>query len=663
MRAVNPMEYVPFMESKVLPATSSSAMHRHSLGVEAAPTLRNFHRDLLSKRYPPDTIGKLLVPYGQWNPYPSASDRKAWDGLSEEVKLPLMRRGEEALKTEWTVLPAILFLEFARTGNRNHFENVYFGRRRKLKALIIAECIEGKGRFLDQILNGIWFTCEETFWGIPATTYAQKAGTGLPDVAEPTIDLFAGETSSLLSWTDYLLGPQLEQLSPLVRSRIRFEINRRVLDPELERDDFAWMGLIGNQTLSNWNPWINSNLLITTLLMEEDESRRARTVAKIVRSLDQFINQYPEDGGCDEGPNYWAADALDLSLCLEYLSGASHGAIDASSEPLFKRIGEYIYHVHIADGYYINLGDASAKASPPGDLTYRFGRSLKDEKLAAFGVYCDTSESDLTKPDRSIGIELPAIFDWKILRSAPSSQVLERDVWLPDSELMVARIHEGSTNGFYLGAQAGTNGRVHGHNDTGSFIVFHDGTPVLIDPGVGAYTAATFNAHRYDIWTMQSSYHNLPDVNGVMQQAGNTFRASNVHYLSDDTSATLSCDIAGAYPQAAELASWKRTVGLERRKGLIMLTEECILAKDGGVVTCHFMTPRTVEIQKNGQLRLSGSPDVFITYDESLFKAKIEPIPLTDSHLSSVWGKFLYRIHFDAIECKTHNRWTFTLST
>ena len=81
---------------------------------------------------------------------------------------------------------------------------------------------------------------EETYWGLPAHVGMQQAGTGLADAAEPTVDLFAGETAALLAWTSYLLGPGLDAVSPLIRRRLTTEVERRILVPCLVRDDFWW---------------------------------------------------------------------------------------------------------------------------------------------------------------------------------------------------------------------------------------------------------------------------------------------------------------------------------------------------------------------------------------------------------------------------------------
>jgi hypothetical protein len=106
---------------------------------------------------------------------------------------------------------------------------------------------------------------------------------GLPDVTEPTVDLFARD-GSLLAWTYYLLKDSLDLVSPLVCERIKHEVGRRINAVNLERNDFWWMGLT-RKNVNNWTPWICSNWLTTVLILEQDPDRRARAVYKILECL------------------------------------------------------------------------------------------------------------------------------------------------------------------------------------------------------------------------------------------------------------------------------------------------------------------------------------------------------------------------------------------
>jgi hypothetical protein len=80
------------------------------------------------------------------------------------------------------------------------------------------------------------------------------------------------------------------------------------------------------------------------------------------------------------------------------------------------------------------------------------------------------------------------------------------------------------------------------HNDVGNFIVFANGRPFVIDVGRPTYTRQTFSSDRYKIWSMQSDYHNLPTVNGQMQEAGRDFMAKGVKYEVGEGFAQLSAD-------------------------------------------------------------------------------------------------------------------------
>ncbi|MBN1506935.1 MAG: heparinase II/III family protein [Sedimentisphaerales bacterium] len=619
----------------------------------------------LRELYPQEKVAKVLIPRQQWHPWPRWSERKAWGALPEPVRKDLIANGEQHLRKSWPDLPATLFLEYAREGNRSRYEHEHFARRTALTDLIVAECVEGKGRFLDDIANGVWAICEESFWGVPAHVGAQKAGSGLPDPAEPIVDLFAAETGESLAWTHHLLGEQLDRVSPMIRKRIAYEIERRILTPCLERDDFGWMGFSGGR-VNNWNPWCNSNWLACTLLIEPDESRRIAAVGKIVRSLDHFLDAYDDDGGCDEGPGYWSRAGGSLFDCLELLHSATNGAIDVYDRPLVKEIGRYIYRVHIADDYFVNFADASAKASPPGELLYRYGNRTGDDKLAAFGAYTFARNRDEGFAGRggyTVGRYLPEIFHASELARIPGRAALVRDVWLSGIQVMVARCKEGTADGFFVAAKGGHNAESHNHNDVGNFIVYRDGRPILIDVGVETYSRKTFSSRRYEIWTMQSAYHNLPTINGVMQSPGRQFAAKNVNHEADDDHALLRLDLAGAYAGEAGLKSWTRTVQLHRGSDIVV-TEDYALERPAGEITLSLMTPCEVRVEKEGRLLLTTADTseprtaVRVLFNEARLKAVVEAIPVEDGRLRSVWGGQLTRILLKAEKPAMKDTWT-----
>ena len=79
-------------------------------------------------------------------PAPPASDRAFWGSLSEKLASKVLEHGDSFLGYAWPPLPATLFLDFNRTGNRSRYEEPYFFRRIALCALVLAECVRADGR-------------------------------------------------------------------------------------------------------------------------------------------------------------------------------------------------------------------------------------------------------------------------------------------------------------------------------------------------------------------------------------------------------------------------------------------------------------------------------------------------------------------------------------
>ena len=615
---------------------------------------------MLSQTYTEEKLKSILISQKDWHPYPTAAERDGWKSIVESVREAHIARGEKGMGYEWPTILATRYLDYIRDGDRGRHSVISFGRRNTLLDLVIAECMEDKDRFMDDIVNGVWAICEESFWGVPA----HLGRSGLPTISKPVVDLFAAETSALLAWIVYLLGPKLDAVHPLVIPRIEQEMDHRILTPLLERDDFGWMGFKG-QRVNNWNPWICSNWLTSALLMEKDEDRRLKLVAKAIKSLDNFVDPYPEDGGCDEGPSYWGRAGASLYDCLELLYSATDGEIDVYSEPLVQNIARFIYRVQIHDTYFINFADAPAMLTPSAYLVYGFGKRINDPDMMALGSWAAHKRSVYSSGvSGNIGRMLPALFSFEEVLESKAKPPLPRDVWLDKIQVMVARDKAGSSDGLFVAVKGGHNAESHNHNDVGNTLVYMDGRPVLMDAGVEAYTAKTFSSRRYEIWTMQSAYHNLPTINGVQQAPGGNYAAKDVSYKSDDEMAEITLDIAGAYPEGAGVNSWIRTVTMNRGVD-IAITDEYDLEDVTGDTILHLLTPCDVVIQEGGQIdlgaselsdgRTSGSAQIH--YDGNKLSASAEEVEVEDRRLKGIWGERLTRINITAKNPMKKDSW------
>lgn len=626
------------------------------LGLIAGALAGDFDRTdvkFLAKTWPLSKLESVLIPREEWKPFPTVSNPGGLEAIPEEVRKAHIAWGEQALNETWDPLPATLFLEYVRIGNRSNFQRLQFGRREQLVKLVLAELFERQGRFMDQIVNGIWAVCEESFWGVPAHV-RQSLGPGLPDVTEPYVDLFAAETGAMIAWIHYLLKPQLDEISPVITKRMVHEVQSRILTPYLEHDDWGYLGFEWrNRTgyyrpVNNWNPWINSNVLTCALLLETNPERRTRLVYKAMDSIDNFVAPYPADGGCDEGPSYWNRAGASLYDCLELLYSASDGKIDIFDQPLIRNMGQYIYKTFISEPYYINFADASAKMHPEPPLVFRYGKAIGDETMMRFASFVakasDFGKGAISGSFGGLNRQLPALFTLNELLATPAEAPYIRDVWFKDLQVMAARSVANSSRGLYLAAKGGHNDESHNHNDVGHFILYYDGRPVIVDAGAQTYTRQTFSSRRYELWNNQSAFHSLPTINGEQQMPGREYAASEVRYRANETMAELSLDIAGAFPENAAVEKWVRHLRLNRGRN-VELVEEFQLKEWKRPFTLHFMTPIPHSTETAGIIKLG---DVVMKYDDSRFSAASEAIELNDDRMSSNWGNVLYRINLTA---------------
>lgn len=612
------------------------------LSMQAAPATKA-KPDLLQKaarRYDMDSLCREA-----YRPYPGYADRNFWQSLPEEVKRQAVAQAEARLDYVWRSVTVTSYLDFARKGIRRPNDLHIAERYSTLADLMFGELIEGKGRFLDQIADGVWSLCEQSTWVATAHIYWQLSGTAVPDIDRRTIDLSGGMTANTLAWAYYFFKEDLGKLSPTIPQRLRAELNRHTLDVYLNRDDMFWLGFREGAQVNNWNPWCNFNVLTTALLVEENPERRAAIVKKTIRSVDQFINFFKPDGGCEEGPSYWTHAAGMMNNYLEVLKGYSQGKIDLFGEQRIKNIGLYIANAHIDSLYFVNFADAKAKASPGASTVFRYGRNIGDSTMMRFGSYLGTLTGFVENPlSGTMDQRLKTAFIYKDMCAARPVAPLYRSVWMDGIEVAVARTEGGSAEGLTLAAKGGYNAESHNHNDVGSFILYVDGQPVMVDAGVGTYTAATFDHRRYTIWMMQSEFHNLPVINGFGQKDGGQYRSRNVKHTDNGRVMNFSLDMAGAYPAEAGCRSWVRDYRFDRRRNTVTLTDTYDLSEVEGPVALNFLTCGTVASGRGGVEIQSGDKTLRMAFDLSKYELTTEAVELTDPRLSNIWGERLTRI-------------------
>src|SRR3546814_930111 len=172
-------------------------------------------RDLLQHAVAESAIKSQLVLDKSWVRYPAYDDRAGWEKRTEPVRAQLITRGENDLDYEWRVVKATDYIEYEKSGSRTAMEAPFGANTNALSALVMAELCEGKGRFVDQIANGVWLFTEMTSWALSAHLPGpQASGRSLPDDSGHVIDLTAGDMGSFLSWTYYFFKESFRKIHP-----------------------------------------------------------------------------------------------------------------------------------------------------------------------------------------------------------------------------------------------------------------------------------------------------------------------------------------------------------------------------------------------------------------------------------------------------------------
>jgi len=590
----------------------------------------------------------LLASKDRRLPIPQASDREAWAKVPAIMREEILAAAKAQQDAPYTMLTATQFLAYVRSGSRMAFEKPYFARRRMLLTAALAECLLDDGSYMDKVMDGLWCICEESFWGISAHNGSSHFGVRpaverpLPDVENPYIDLFAAQTSALLLWTCHLLKDKLDAVSPLIIRRVHLEAERRIIKPFMYHDDFWWMGMI-RRDMNNWTPWILSNVISSLILMETDDSRLSQGIKRAMRMLDSYLAVMPADGGCDEGAGYWNMAGGSLLDCLEHIYYLTGGKVSFYDQSHIQNIGAFPIKAHIAGPYLWNFADCDARPMLDGERIYRFGQRAGLTELAALGRQIASIDPSILPKDtpEAYRVLCKLFFPVPVPESSPRG---DEAVILPDLQVWAQR--RGS---LYAAVKAGHNGESHNHNDVGSFLLYIDGEPEIVDAGNMTYTAKTFSDERYTLWNTRSMYHNVPMVGDYEQQPGREHTALDVDIAPEG----ISMDISAAYPKELGIVNLSRTAFF--REDVFILKDDIRLDQPA-TVTWVFLHRNRPEV-KPGAIETDR---MIFCFDVSL-KPEVEEIPITDARMAKSFPGSLWRVTL-TVEAKLQHSQTFMFS-
>ena len=516
-------------------------------------------------------------------------DRTVWDEAARSPRLKdFVGRAERLREQPFPDLPDELFLDFSRTGNRDRYQRVFFERRSRFGTLVLAECLENRGRFLPAIEKAVRAVLAEKTWVLPAHDGSLANFQG--KVVE--IDLTAAATASNLATGGYWLNGKLsDETSRLIRS----ELERRTFAP------FEGMVKQGKPRMwwltgtNNWNAVCLAGVTGAATATIEDRRRRAFFIAAAEKYIQYFLDGFTPDGYCSEGLGYWDYGFGHFMLLAEDVFQATGGKLDLWQRPKVEAIGQFARRLEILPGVYPAFADCHLGPRPDARImayvSRRFGWGWEEwEKrglglasgpsadLFEFGMVAlpnSLSQRPLTpgpSPARGRGEKSALTPGAPASERGESSRPL-RD-WFRDAGILICRPAPGQSRGLGAALKGGHNAEQHNHNDVGSFVVALGSDTPLLDPGAEVYTRRTFSGRRYESNVLNSFGHPVPRVAGKLQSPGRQAAARVLKTEFTDASDTLVLDIRSCY-DVPELTKLVRTLVFSRKgRGTLAVSDE-----------------------------------------------------------------------------------------
>lgn len=560
--------------------------------------------------------------------YPKAKTRQPWENLSKELKEYYIKKAEEKTGFRYPTLLATDYMKFTTEGTRWPYTTPQTERWYILSDFVIAECIEHKGRFMADIINGIYAISEETTWVSNAHNFVDDEHNNaqehnkvlpLPSKKKRFIDLWAATTSNVLAWTYYLLKDELDEVSPIICENIEITMEERFFGP-YENNPKMWWRTIDN----NWNINISSQVLENAVILIRDEKRRKKFFEEVIKSYNIFLNAYHDDGACEEGPHYCISD-LQIMKSLDFLRYISDGQIDCFKFDKLRKMAIFELNMYAGNNKFIPFADCKLSRHTTGNFMHMLGRRFENEDLKILGAHLGGGPSDEeTVPASLLRLFPPKNLNEDIKKYASKEPHFDKCVYYDSTNTMFLR-EKDTTGGLVMAVKGGHNDEHHNHLDVGNFVVFSDTNPVITDMGIGDYTKKAFSPERYDVWVMNSKYHNVPYIGSIEQKAGKEFKAKDVEHGKD----YISMDISDAYG-SDKIKKFVRTIEYDRASNTFNFSEnyEFSEAMD---IDLHFMLCSKPEIKDGKVLLDSGivieyGLDIKADFEELVEETKEYPI-------------------------------------
>ncbi len=497
----------------------------------------------------------LNLPKDGFRLLPAYRDRAAWKKLIRERKIKAkdhIKKAEAIYQNAPDPFPLEEYYAFSRTGDRTQFQSKNDKMWDRLTILATAECLEGKGRFLNALAATIDSLCDAPTWVLSAHDG------GLKNVQGKIVTIDLG--SALVAWNmAEVLACFEDALPKATLDKGVATVRKFVITPYLTMADTGNYNNWWTYSNANWNPVCHSGVLGTALALPGLTPReRARIMASTKVMVRKFLTGFTAEGWTDEGIAYWNYGFEHFAQLCEEARRATNGKEDWLLQWQEVRKPALLPpQTRLAGNLFPIFADCAMDAQANEDLEAWL--------RLRFGLPVRAVPSVRGRLDFPISFLLNPAFLPKASKLTDST--LPPRTWLPGAQILIER-----TPRLTFVAMGSNNGVPHNHNDCGTFMVALDGVPVLTDLGGEEYTRRTFSSGRYQSELLNSFGHPVPRPADTLQASGSKAAAKVLQSTFTSRRDIFALDLLSAYPSAPGLKVCTRTFTWEPKGKSAKLT-------------------------------------------------------------------------------------------
>jgi hypothetical protein len=371
-------------------------------------------------------------------------------------------------------------------------------------------------------------------------------------------------------------------LTPDERATIKQAIIEKGLKPGLAvyASEKGW-----HKITNNWNQVCNGGMTVGALAIADEEPEIVTRVLRHAReSIPLALKQFEPDGGCIEGPSYWAYAARYTTFFFAALQTALNTDFDLLKSPGLAQAGDFRMHSIGPIDRSFNFADAS-DGIREASCMFWMARAFDRPVYAAH----ERAMFDRQEPDPFHLMWFNSAGTDEQMRVAPPAIAFGR------IDVALMRSAWNDRNAAFVGFKGGTNGASHSHLDLGSFVYDVDGLRWALDLGSDDYNLpGYFGRQRWTYYRLRTEGHNTLTINGENQQT--PARAPLIGFEGSEGSSFAVADLTAGYAKPVEKVH--RTV---RLNGRAMLVEDELTAAEPVEVVWNFHTPASVSISDDGR--------------------------------------------------------------